>query len=255
MLVRAGSVSVTDSRSRKLLTRVARTEVFAGVIARDEYGFLWRQHLPPPATILDAGANCGIVAVLFANLFPQSVIVSVEPASDNFDALRAQTAPLAKQVRLVNAALWGEHGELSVVKGSRTGREWDNQVKAGAKADPGAKDDVVGLTVAELLRDNKLKRFDFVKLDIEGSEKQVFEAADLSWLDAASYVAVEVHEDMMPGAQAAVFGAFASRKHFCHTVSGEYNVWFNAAAPRMQAFCAERAERGLDCCGAPATRE
>ena len=224
--------------------------VLGQVIARDEYGFLWKQHLPAPATVLDAGANCGIASVLFANLFPQAIIVSVEPASDNFAALSEQAKPFAAQIRPINAALWGEAAELSVVKGSRHGREWDNEVKANV-AGAESKGGITGKTVFELLRANKLDRFDFVKIDIEGSEKQVFEAADLSWLDAASYVAVELHDDMMPGAQATVFAAVEARGTFCHTSSGEYNVWLNAAAPRMAGFCAERAARGLDCCGAP----
>jgi len=228
--------------------------VLGQVIARDEYHFLWKDKLPAPATVLDAGANCGIASVLFANLFPQAIIVSVEPASDNFAALEAQALPFAAQIMPVNAALWGEHAELSVLKGSRHGREWDNQVKAGAAKDPDAKGDVAGLTVFELLKAHQLERFDFVKIDIEGSEKQVFEAKDISWIDAASYVAVELHDDMMPGAQAAVFAAVDARGSFCHTTSGEYNVWLNTKAPLMAGFCAERAERGLDCCGAPATK-
>ena len=56
---------------------------------------------------------------------------------------------------------------------------------------------------------------------------------------------------VMPGAQATVFAAVEARGSFCHTVSGEYNVWLNAKAPLMAGFCAERAARGLDCCGAP----
>ncbi len=105
-----------------------------------------------------------------------------------------------------------------------------------------------------MLKQFALPRFDFVKIDIEGSEKQVFEAADTDWLLLASYVAVELHDDMMPGAQAAVFAAIGARKTFCHTTSGEYHVWANAAAPRMRGYCAARAARGLDCCGNAAKR-
>lgn len=236
--------------SFRLRTNFVLAAVLGQVISSNEYGFLLKHQLPAPNAVLDAGANCGIASVLFANLFPQATIVSVEPALDNFQALRSQVEPFASQIRAVNAALWGEHVELSVVKGSRHGREWDNQVKANvAKAD--AKGGIVGTTVFELLRINNLERFDFIKIDIEGSEKQVFEAKDISWLDTAAYVAVELHDDMMPGAQETVLAAFKKRGNFCHTVSGEYNVWFNANAPLMKRFCAERAEHGLDCCGAP----
>ena len=132
---------------------------------------------------------------------------------------------------------------------ARHSREWDNEVHASAPADENNKGGVTGVTVLELLERHQWPRFDFVKIDIEGSEKQVFEAANLSWLDASSYVAVELHDDMQAGAQAAAFDAMAAHKTFCHTTSGEYNVWLNFAAPRMQAYCAARKERGLDCCG------
>ncbi len=61
------------------------------------------------------------------------------------------------------------------------------QVKAGAPADENNKNSISGLTVNDLLRTHKLERFDFVKIDIEGSEKQVFEASAeaLSWLKQA----------------------------------------------------------------------
>jgi hypothetical protein len=92
-------------------------------------------------------ANCGIASVLFAAFFPQAQIVSIEPASDNFAALQKNVArcglpwrnaclwrPRPAAVRSkctdllprrsanihpVKAALWGEHAELSVVKGVR----------------------------------------------------------------------------------------------------------------------------------------
>jgi hypothetical protein len=61
------------------------------------------------------------------------------------------------------------------------------QVKAGAPADENNKNSISGLTVNDLLRTHKLERFEFVKIDIEGSEKQVFEASAeaLSWLKQA----------------------------------------------------------------------
>jgi hypothetical protein len=65
------------------------------------------------------------------------------------------------------AALWGEHGELSVVKGARGGREWDNEVKVlPAPQDDKNKGGVSGVTIADLLSKYGLTRFDFVKVRI-----------------------------------------------------------------------------------------
>jgi hypothetical protein len=91
------------------------------------------------------------------------------------------------------------------------------------------------------------------QIDIEGSEKQVFESKETGWLTGVSYVAVEIHEDMSVGATAAVFNAIAAHSaSFCHTTSGEYNVWISNTTERMRGYCTLRAARGLDCCGKPA---
>jgi hypothetical protein len=66
----------------------------------------------------------------------------------------------------------------------------------------------------------------------------------------ASFVAVEIHDDMSPGAQATVFAAIDNLSQFCHLTSGEYHVWINSAASHLQGYCALKLEQGLDCCGA-----
>jgi hypothetical protein len=63
----------------------------------------------------------------------------------------------------IHAALWGERGELSVVKGARGGREWDNQVKMGAPQDDQNKGGIAGVTIADLLSQYGYDHFDFVK--------------------------------------------------------------------------------------------
>ncbi len=67
-------------------------------------------------------------------------------------------------------------------------------------------------------------------------------------------MAVELHEDMNKGAWPATFNALAAAGTFCHTSSGEYNVWLNNATALMRGYCATRAARGQDCCGAPVAR-
>jgi FkbM family methyltransferase len=223
--------------------------VLGQVVAQNEYGFLTALDLPIPRTILDAGANCGIASVLFAVLFPHAFIVSVEASENNFVALRRNVDANAR-VHALNAALWGTNGNLSVVKGSRQGREWDNQIGATTNSQGAQLNFINGITIPDLLQQFHLSNFDFMKLDIEGSEKQVFSAPKTKyWLSTASFVAVEIHEDMQAGAMQAVFDAFSAIGTFCHLTSGEYDVWLNNETPMMMRYCAERIARGTDCCG------
>src|SRR5215204_1252324 len=41
-----------------------------------------------PLTIIDGGANIGLTAVFFANKYPKSEIVAIEPEEENFEMLR-----------------------------------------------------------------------------------------------------------------------------------------------------------------------
>lgn len=167
--------------------------VLGQVVASDEYHFLRKEQLPAPTTVLDAGGNCGIASILFANLFPSSRIITVEAEEENYRALH-RNVDGRYNVEPIHAALWGEQAELDVLTGARHGREWDNEVRQHTAA-PGArsKGSVAGVTVAALLQRYNLQRFDFAKIDIEGAELQVFQG-DTAWLAATSYVAVEIHE-------------------------------------------------------------
>ena len=59
-----------------------------------------------------------------------------------------------------------------------------------------------------------LDNFDMLKIDIEGSEKEVMTKSsdnDLSWLDTAKMAMFETHEDMRSGSEKAVGQAFWDR--------------------------------------------
>ena len=60
-----------------------------------------------------------------------------------------------------------------------------------------------------------MSRFDLAKIDVEGSEREIFQKSeknDLSWLDKSRIAVIEVHDDMRKGAEKAVKKAFAARK-------------------------------------------
>jgi FkbM family methyltransferase len=222
--------------------------VLAQVVAKDEYGFLSTLKLPTPDSILDAGANCGIATVLFAHFFPLAKIISVEASSANFEALNRNIEHLHR-VRSVNAAIWDSRGNVSVNFGSRQGREWDNVVSSANMSAPAEINEILAVSISDMLHTFSLSKFDFLKIDIEGSEKRVFSADTKPWLSAASFIAVEIHDDLQAGATRAVFDAVGRIGSFCHLRSGEYDVWLNNATRLMKKYCRNLRNSGLDCCG------
>ena len=99
---------------------------------------------------------------------------------------------------------------------------------------------LTGVSVPFLIRAFGLPAFDFLKIDIEGSEGEFFKEAqddgdgeggrqrqNLEWVDAAKLVALELHGDMVPGSNVTVLNYFAGKDNFVHQKdwSGEYEVF------------------------------
>ncbi|GJP30017.1 hypothetical protein CLOM_g22039 [Closterium sp. NIES-68] len=185
-------------------------------------------------SILDAGANIGLTSVLFATMYPKATIVSVEASSRNFRSLKLNTQPFPNIIA-VNAALWPRVASLSLTLGHRNPElppEWAFMVKETRDLEPGqvVEDSLLGVTVPFLLKVFGLPGFDFLKIDIEGSEGEIFREdreADLGWVNQSKLAALELHGDMVPGSNVTVLNFFNSRSNFHHKKdwSGEYEVF------------------------------
>lgn len=151
--------------------------------------FVGRYHLPPagldPATILDLGANVGATVAHFAVLHPSARIVAVEVDPENAALLRANVAPWGDRCEVVEAAVWSEEGELAFDRAP--GREDGVRVRD----DGGGTGRAQAVTVASLL-DRAGGTADYVKLDVEGAEREVLARAS-DWASRVGCLKVEVH--------------------------------------------------------------
>eukprot|EP00245_Coleochaete_scutata_P008310 TRINITY_DN2502_c1_g1_i5.p1 TRINITY_DN2502_c1_g1~~TRINITY_DN2502_c1_g1_i5.p1 ORF type:complete len:411 (+),score=73.86 TRINITY_DN2502_c1_g1_i5:231-1463(+) len=175
-------------------------------------------------TILDAGGSCGIASVLFATQYPKARIVSVEPSQSTFDMLRMNTEQFPN-VMAIHAGVWNRESKLALFA-SELG-SWAievKEVKKGEDTPANAVATLDGVSIPYLLRLSSLDHFDFMKIDIEGSELQVFDktdaSTDLSYLEKVRLVVCEIHDGMRRGARASVMNAFSSG--FNHSKTGEY---------------------------------
>ena len=50
-------------------------------------------------------------------------------------------------------------------------------------------------TVSSIVRDFNFPKVDFLKIDIEGGEKELFSGGDYNWLDLISIIAIEIHDE------------------------------------------------------------
>jgi FkbM family methyltransferase len=177
-------------------------------------------HLPagPLSTVVDLGANIGVTSCLFARLYPEARIISVEPEPSNYELLCRNTAPWPS-ITAVNAAVWGEKCSLCFVDPHEG--HWGVRVIPSADSANGGPP---SLTMAEIIEGYDLKFVDLLKIDIEGAEKAIFESSDLDrWLSRVGLIAIELHPQVS-GASEAVHSALGQRQ-WSHRTWGNLTVF------------------------------
>lgn len=186
--------------------------IFYQVFFNQSYENFYGDHIN---TIIDAGANIGLASVFYANKFPNAKIIALEPQSDNFNLLCENTNKY-ENVTPIKMALWGDRTSISVF--DQGYGESGFMISAG--------DDDNATTIDDIMKLFSMDRIDILKIDIEGSEKEVFEGTYQNWLPHVKCLIIELHDDMRPGSSKAVFAAI-SKFNFKLELRGENLFFFN----------------------------
>ena len=198
-LTRSNVLITVNRRDIKfqLYFRCRTTDIatFDQVFVDQEYDFVVQKS---PRVIVDAGANIGLASIYFANKYPESKIIAIEPEASNYALLKTNVAPYLNIIPL-NAALWNRNEEISLVDpglgkwGFMTQKEDGQEEALGNMCHK-----VQGVTVDKLMEDNGVARIDVLKIDIEGAEREVF-ADSSSWIGKVDALIVELHERKKSG--------------------------------------------------------
>lgn len=181
--------------------------VFNDIYRRQAYAWNFGSS---PKVIVDAGAYTGLSTAFFATRYPDALVIAIEPDEDNFELLVMNTRR-CKNVHRVHAALWAESGSVSLIdpgEGAWSLRllESDDS-SATVKSNPASSSaSVRAVTIADIMREYDLKKIDLLKVDVEGSEKEIFANAD-SWIDSVDAVCLELHDRFKAGCSRAFFKA------------------------------------------------
>jgi len=157
-----------------------------------------------PKTILDLGANIGLSALYFAKRFPNANILAVEPDKDNFEVALKNTKGYDK-IKLVQKGVWNKNTFLEIIdpgadKDAYMVKEIANQTTTSIEA----------IDIETLLQQEGWVAIDILKIDIEGSEKELFSDNYEKWLPKTRLIFVEIHDHMRKGASKAVFSAISN---------------------------------------------
>ncbi|MCK9402121.1 MAG: FkbM family methyltransferase [Chitinophagaceae bacterium] len=190
---------------------------FTQVFLDDQYNVV----LPfIPKTIIDGGANIGLASAYFAHRYPGAAIVAVEPGGGNYAMALKNTASFP-QIKTYQKGIWSKTVHLAIInKGDH-----DNAfiVEETTADNPDA---IPAVSIESIMREQGWATIDILKLDIEGSEKEVFESGYEYWLPRTRAVIIEIHDHMRKGAGHAVFKAI-TQYHFSFSMQHENLIFIN----------------------------
>jgi FkbM family methyltransferase len=163
---------------------------------------LWLEHVYTagfyrPAdgdVIVDAGANVGLFAVRVARQNRRCRVIALEPFAENFMYLKANVARACPEnVTCSEVALGAgfSKGQMQAV-GSRS-------LDHVLRIESGVADGIPVVPLAGLFDFARAQEIDFLKVDIEGSEHDVFAAASSDILSRFKRIAMEYHDQIVPG--------------------------------------------------------
>jgi FkbM family methyltransferase len=169
-----------------------------------------------PRFIVDAGAHIGCSALFFASSFPRANVAAIEADPGNYQLLLRNTRD-HQRIRAIHAAVW--HRPESVVIANEQDDPWSFQIKSA----DGQCTTIQGMTVSAIISECGFEKIDLLKLDIEGAEREIFEAGDLDWMNRTDAIMIELHDRFRPGCEAAFLDA-ARRFRFEITQRNFHNI-------------------------------
>jgi FkbM family methyltransferase len=137
-------------------------------------------------TVLDLGANVGFATVYFARRLPGARFCCVEPSARSLPLLRENLRRNVPAAAAIHAAAVGEPGPRRVVEGAYGGL---TRVRGDGDS---RGEEVAAMTVSELLDAAGFERADFVKVDIQGGEADLFAHAE-GWARRVGALLAEIH--------------------------------------------------------------
>ena len=141
-----------------------------------------------PRVVVDLGANIGAFSLWSAQRWAPDRIVAVEMEPENFSMLQENVrANPGNEVVLLQRAVWDRDCSVQIRRHRLNHGMHEVRPESGELEIPAR-------TLGSLLREAGVKRVDFLKVDIEGAERQLFTQANAAIFSASvKFVAAELH--------------------------------------------------------------
>lgn len=192
------------------------------IIDRDviKYVFCNQYHLPlhklaDQSMILDLGSNIGLTLVHFKKLYPRAHVFGYEMDKDNFQIALRNISTL-RDCQVFNNAVWSSPGEVQY-----RGVDCEDAFNIVNRESITAKEKIKtaqAVTIDQIIAEHSLTRIDYLKMDIEGAERNIFGETSCDWLDIVQQLNIEGHDtvsfnEIIKVLQARGFSCIEDKEH------------------------------------------
>ncbi|MEO5781827.1 MAG: FkbM family methyltransferase [Ginsengibacter sp.] len=170
-----------------LRTYCGDLDIFYEIFFEKAYAYPFSNH---PLFIMDIGANIGLASLYFLNRFPDCKIISLEPDPANVAVFKKNLSfeINEQKIFITEAALSNTDGYMFI---SKPFLKYNPKILEDQNSDE-EKIEVKVISMNSFLEKCSVDRIDIVKMDIEGSELQLF-SSDTAWLTMVREIIMEVH--------------------------------------------------------------
>lgn len=118
--------------------------------------------------IVDLGAHMGSFSIWANKIFQPQKIISIEMEQDNFKMLQKNIAvnKLSNKIKLINKAIYSQNKFMKYKKTLFDKGRQHLVITPNNKSQS-----VKTINLVSLIKENQIKKIDFLKIDIEGAEK------------------------------------------------------------------------------------
>jgi FkbM family methyltransferase len=139
-----------------------------------------------PSIIIDCGGNIGLTSVFFKNKYPNAKIITIEPEINNYKLLVKNTNHYTNIVPL-RKGIWNKSCYLRIINPQ------GNNDAFIVEESPNITD-IQAISLTDLIKEYNIHSIDILKIDIEGSEKELFDIGYENWLPLVKVLVVELHD-------------------------------------------------------------
>ncbi|MBU3926250.1 MAG: FkbM family methyltransferase [Bacteroidetes bacterium] len=186
-------------------------QVFYQVLFNNSYQIELKEK---PGVIIDLGANIGLSSIYYLNKYPECKVIAVEPDKSNYNLLIKNTTGYSNFIAY-NKGIWNKNVLLRI--NDNNNGHWGFSVY---ESNAGSSETVESITLDQMITENNISKIDLLKIDIEGSEIELFKENFESWMSITRVIIIELHDWMRAGC-AKQFFLTINKYDFTFSLRGE----------------------------------